>query len=64
MRVIVFTRHHKIPISRQQNKNCQVKKKINVKRSIFFLKKLREQKRVESLKESAILSLMFTRKVA
>jgi len=64
MRVIVFPRHHKIPISRQQNKNCQVKKKINVKRSNFFLKKLREQKRVESLKESAILSLMFTRKVA
>jgi len=36
MRVIVFPQHHKIPISRQQNKNCQVKKKINVKRSIFF----------------------------
>lgn len=47
MRVIVFPQHHKILISRQQNKNCQVqKKKFQCERINFLFKKnLREQKR-------------------
>jgi len=46
MRVIVFPRHHNIPISRQQNKNCQVKKKNQCEKIKFFLKK------IEGTKES------------
>jgi hypothetical protein len=39
MCVIVFPRHHKISISRQQNKNCHSNKKNSMWKDQFFLKK-------------------------